>query len=152
MKKLIVLFIMLFAAPAFGWNLFFVAQQETLSDGLTTGYKLGPTNYELPVAQVLNVKTVGTTHMFMYHTQDDSIANVVKDWSEFRGFGYIDMVMRVAQGLSNGTLSEIEYVTGAHWYTGGSWHFGTVKDWKAAGSPVQVWFGKYIDIFGMEIE
>ena len=75
----------------------------------------------------------------------------LKDWDEFRGFGYVDMVMRLAQGLSSGTLNELEYMTGAHWYDGGEWHFGDVKDWKAAGSPSSVYFTRLRDIMGVDL-
>jgi len=151
----IILGIILIATPAFAWNLFFIAQQEVIGqqEGQDVyGYKLGPEDTIVQLNQVVNIKTVDANHMILYITKNNSIANECKDWTEFRGFGYTDMVMRVAQGLSNGTLNEIEYITGAHWYTGGEWHFGSVKDWKTAGSPATVWFGKLRDIYGVGIE
>ncbi|MDA3834500.1 MAG: hypothetical protein PF495_14030, partial [Spirochaetales bacterium] len=52
-------------------------------------------------------------------------------------------------GYKLGPSDEIEYLTGAHWYSGGEWHFGNVKDWKAAGSPDAVWFGQLREIMGV---
>jgi len=157
MKRLIILLSVVFLFPisANAWNLFFIAQQEVIGqvEGQDVyGYKLGPADTIVQLNQVVNIKTVGNTHMILYITKNNSIANQCKDWAEFRGFGYTDMIMRVAQGLSNGTLNEIEYITGAHWYAGGEWHFGNIKDWKAAGSPTSVWFGKLRDIYDVRIE
>jgi len=135
------------------WKLFFKAQQEVIdAEEGTLGYKLGPNDYVVQLNEVVDILTVGNIHCIMYSTNDSSIANLVKDWDEFMGFGYIDMVMRIAQGLSKVTLDEIEYLSGAHWYSGGEWHFGNIKDWKAAGSPTSVWFGKYRDIMGMDLQ
>ena len=157
MKKILLslVLVLCFALPASAWNLFFLAEQEVIgqSEGQDVyGYKLGPEDVVVALDQVVDLKAVGATHMFMYITKNNSFVNKVKDWDEFRGFGYIDMVMRVAQGLSNGTLGELEYITGAHWVDGSEWHFGSIKDWKAAGSPSTVWFGKYRDIFGVNVE
>jgi len=143
------------STPAFAWNLFFIAQQEVVGQANGEdiyGYKLGPDDLIVLPAQVTELQNVGATYLFLYITNSNALANQVKDWSEFRGFGYTDMVMRIAQGLSNGTLNEIEYVTGARWFVGGEWHFGNVKDWKAAGSPAQVVFGRYRGIYGVDIE
>lgn len=140
--------------PASAWNLMFIAQQEVIGqvDGEDVyGYKLGPEDQIVQTHQVVDLKTVGANHLFLYITDSNALANVVKDWSEFRGFGYVDAVMRIAQGLSNGTLNEIEYMTGAKWYTGGEWHFGNVKDWKDAGSPAQVYFTRLRDVLGVDI-
>jgi len=137
------------------WTIFLKAKQEVIGqqDGEDVmGYKLGPTNYIVQLHQVVNILTVGSYHCILHMTDSSSIANLVKDWPEFMGFGYTDMVMRIAQGLSQVTLSDIEYLTGAHWFTGGEWHFGNVKDWKAAGSPTTVWFGKYRDVMGLSLE
>jgi len=134
------------------WKLFFKSQQEVIDGEGTLGYKLGPDDYIVQVEQVMDILTVGSYHCILYVTDNTAIANLCKDWDEFMGFGYIDMVMRVAQGLSNVTLNDIEYLTGAHWYTGGEWHFGSIKDWKTAGSPTTVWFSKFRDIMGVDLQ
>ena len=151
----IVLGLLLIASPAFAWNLFFIAEQEVIgqSEGVDVyGYRLGPDDTVVQLRQVVDYYQVGNTHLFLYTGASDSIANLCKDWSEFRGFGQIDMVMRLAQGLSNGTLNELEYITGAHWYAGGEWHFGNVKDWKTAGSPTAVYFTRFRDIMGLDLQ
>jgi len=136
------------------WKLFFKAKQEVIDqvDGDDAmGYKLGPNDHIVQISQVVDILQVASYHCILYVTDNTSIANQVKDWDEFMGFGYIDMVMRVAQGLSDIPLSDIEYLTGAHWYSGGEWHFGNVKNWKAAGSPEAVWFGKLRDVMGIDL-
>ncbi len=134
------------------WKLFFKCKQEAIDGEGTLGYKLGPDDHIVQTHQVVDILQVASYHCILYVTDNTAIANQVKDWDEFMGFSYIDMVMRIAQGLSNVTLSDIEYLTGAHWYSGGEWHFGNVKDWKAAGSPTTVWFGKFRDIMGIDLE
>jgi len=137
------------------WKLFFKAEQEIIGqvDGVDVmGYKLGPDDHIVQTDQVTDILQVSSYHCILYITDSDSIANLCKDWNEFMGFGYTDMVMRVAQGLSNLTLSDIEYLTGAHWYSDGEWHFGNVKDWKAAGSPEAVWFGRIRDFMGIDLQ
>jgi len=138
------------------WILFFIAEREVLGqdeeENDIMGYKLGPDDHEVLPNQVIELKNVGSTYLFKYITKNDSVANQVKDWPEFRGFGYTDCVMRIALGLSNGTLAEIKHMTGAHWFTGGEWHFGSAKDWEDAGSPDQVWFGHLRGILGVEVQ
>ena len=134
------------------WKLFFKCEQETIDGEGTLGYKLGPENTIVQIHQVIDILTVSTYHCILYITDNTTLAAKVKDFPEFMGFSYIDMVMRIAQGLSNVTLSDVEYLTGAHWYSGGEWHFGNIKDWKAAGSPDAVWFGKFREILGANLE
>jgi len=152
MKKLfcslLILTVLFSASQAFAakkWSLFLKAQQEVIGqvEGEDVmGYKLGPNDLIVQTSQVVDVLQVSSYHLILYITDNQSLVAKVKDWGEFFGFGYIDSIMRVAQGLSNVTLSDIEYITGAHWYAGGEWHFGNVKNWKAAGSPTTVWFGR----------
>jgi len=153
------LLVVLIASPASAkkWTCFFVDQEEDIDPGPDTvlGFILdpgGPNETAIPTSNVVIVKTVGANSMFIYTTQNLSIANKAYQMAEFRGFGYVDMVMRIAQGLGSGTLNEIEYITGAHWYTGGEWHFGNIKDWDSAGNPEPVWFGRYRGILGVEIQ
>ena len=138
------------------WALFFKAQQEPIGqdeeENDIMGYKLGPDDHIVQTSQVVDILTVGNYHCILYVTENTAIVNRVKDWPEFLGFGYTDIVMRLAQGLSNATLSDIEYLTGAHWFKDGEWHFGNVKNWKAAGSPDGVWFGKLRDVMGMDLQ
>ena len=138
------------------FNLFFKAQQEVIGQDEESndimGYKLGPADLIVHVEQVVNLLTVGSWHLIVYLDAGETLANQVKDWPEFAGFGYIDMVMRVAVGLSNLNISDIKYITGAHWYSSGEWRFGSVKDWEDAGSPPIVWFGKYRDFLGVDIQ
>ncbi|GAG60760.1 unnamed protein product, partial [marine sediment metagenome] len=85
-------------------------------------------------------------------TGSNTLAAEAYNFSEFRGFGYADMIWRVALGIGNGTALEMKYVAGAHWFTGGEWYFGNIHDWEDAGSPEPVWFGRYRGIFGVDIE
>jgi len=167
MKKvllsLMVIAIVLSASQVFAakkWKLFFKAKQEVIDqvEGKDVlGYKLGPNNYVVQISKVVNILTVGPYHCILYITDSTAIANKVKDWDEFMGFGYIDMVMRVAQGLSDIPLSDIEYLTGAHWFSEGEWHFGNVKNWKADIDPATnlpyttVYFGRLRDIMGVDL-
>ena len=154
MKRLFLLFVTLFLlslnTSTLGWNLFFIDQLEDIGDG-EMGFVLG--EYKLTQSQVVTVKTVGANHMFIYVTENSGLVVVAYTLPEFRGFGYADMIWRIAVGLSNaGTLAEMKYVGGAHWYTGGEWHFGSIHEWETAGSLEPVWFGRYRGIFGVDIE
>ena len=156
---LTILIFFLFAAPVFAWNLFFIDQVENIAppgepEGL--GFVLG--GHKIAASRVVIVKTVGASSMFIYTTKDTALAVKAYGLPEFRGFGYVDMVTRIAEGLSNaGTWNEIKYITGAHWGVpptteAGHWMFSSVKEWQDAGSPEPVWFGRYRDILGINIE
>lgn len=154
MKKLFllatILIFLLVSAPVFAWNLFFIDQLEDIGGG-EMGFVLG--EHKVSQSSVVIVKTVGATSMFIYSTKDNALAAEAYNLPEFRGFGYIDMVTRIAEELSNaGTWNEIKYITGAHWWNGGKWQFGNIHEWETAGSPEPVWFGKYRDILGLDIE
>lgn len=148
------------ATPAFAWNLFFIDQLENIADPgdpEVMGFVLG--EHKVHPSQVVIVKTVGASSMFIYTTKSNVLASEAYSMSEFRGFGYIDMVTRIAEGLSNaGTWAEIKYITGAHWWVpasggeSGYWMFSNVKEWQDAGNPEPVWFGRYRDILGINIE
>jgi len=158
MKKLFLLFVTLFLlslnTSALGWNLFFIDQLEDISepgDPEEMGFVLG--EHKLSQSDVVIVKNVGANYMFIHCTKNSGLAAEAYNLPEFRGFGYIDMVTRIAEGLSNaGTWNEIKYITGAHWYSDDEWHFGDIHEWETAGSPEPVWFGKYRDILGVNIE
>jgi len=164
MKKLFILFTILstlfFASSALAWNLFFIDQMENIAepgDPEVMGFVLG--TKKVAVSSVVIVKTVGLNSMFIYTTKNNALAVEAYSLPEFRGFGYVDMVTRIAQGLSNaGTWNEIKYITAAHWWVPaagsepGHWHFGDIHEWETAGSPEPVWFGRYRDIFGVTIE
>jgi len=157
MKKLLITLglVLLLATPASAWNLFFIAQLEVVGqqEGEDIyGYKLGPDDTIVLQKNVWLIKTVGANHCFVYITDNNALALAVKDWDEFRGFGYVDAAWRVALGLSNGTLNELKYQTGAHWYTGGEWHDGTIIEWQNAGSPAIVYFTKLRGLFNLELE
>lgn len=132
------------------WNLFFIAQEQDLGEG-EMGFVLGTHN--VPTSSVVVVQTVGALSMFIYVTNNNDLALEAYALPEFRGFGYTDMIWRIASGLSNaGTANEMKYVTGAHWVVGGEWFFGNIHDWEAAGSPEPMWFGRYRGIMGVDIE
>lgn len=163
MKRLFTLFtilsVLFFASSVLAWNLFFIDQMENISEAgedEVLGFVFG--GYKIPASSVVIVKTVGATSMFIYSTKDTTLAAEAYNLPEFRGFGYIDMVTRIAEGLSNaGTWNEIKYITGAHWWVpptteAGYWMFASVKEWQDAGSPEPVWFGRYRDILGINIE
>ena len=140
----------LLVAPVFAWNLFFIDQLEDIGEG-EMGFVLG--EYKLSQSDVVIIKNVGVNYMFIYCTGNSDLAAEAYNLPEFRGFGYIDMVTRIAEGLSNaGTWNEIKYITGAHWYIGGEWYFGNIHEWETAGSPEPVWFGRYRGIFAVDIE
>jgi len=167
MKKLfcslLILTLLFSASQVFAakkWSLFLKAQQEVIGqvEGKDVmGYKLGPNDLIVQTSQVVDVLQVANYHLILYITDNTALAAKVKDWDEFFGFGYIDAIMRVAQGLSNVTLSDIEYITGSHWYSGGEWHFGNVKAWKADIDPATnlpyttVYFGRLRDIMGVDL-
>ena len=163
MKKLFllltILILFLFAAPVLAWNLFFIDQMENIAppgEDEVLGFVLG--EHKIAASRVVIVKTVGASSMFIYTTKDNSLAVEAYCLPEFRGFGYVDMVTRIAEGLSNaGTWNEIKYITGAHWWVPpstepGHWMFASVKEWQDAGSPEPVWFGRYRDILSINIE
>lgn len=156
---LILLAVMLVASPVWArkWTCFFIDQEETIGTPPDDyqGFIVdpgGPNETIIRKDAVVIVKTVGANSMFIYTTQNPAIANKAYQVPEFRGFGYVDMVMRIAQGLGSGTLNEIEYITGAHWWDGTAWNFGNIKDWDDAGNPEPVWFGRYKGILGVEIQ
>ncbi len=135
------------------WNLFFIAQPENIGtvEEPVEGYVLG--THKVPKDHVVVVKTVGNNDMFIYITGNNTLALEAYALPEFRGFGYTDMIWRIACGLSNaGSQNEMKYVTGAHWRDGGEWHVGNIHDWEAAGSPEPMWFGRYRGILGVDIE
>lgn len=161
MKKFLLILIFLFiASPAFAWNLFFIDQAENIAlqdEDEVMGFVLG--THKVPKTSVVIIKTVGANSMFIYTTKSNSLALEAYSLPEFRGFGYIDMVTRIAKGLDNaGIWNEIKYITGAHWWVPASgedpgyWAFGNVKDWETVGSPEPVWFGKYRDIMGIDLQ
>ena len=140
------------------WNLFFIAPITnigTVAEPID-GFELG--DYKVAKSSVVVIKTVGTMSMFIYTTKDSSLAKVAMDIPEFRGFGYIDMIWRIALGISGGTINEMKHVTGAKWWipaSGGEpgyWMFGCVHDWEDAGSPEPSYRCKYRDIMGVDIQ
>ena len=161
MRKLFVLFtigiILLFASPVLAWNLFFIDQLENIAPGgdpEELGFVLG--FHKVSQSRVVIVKKVGANYMFIYPSVSSGLAQEAYSLPEFRGFGYTDMIWRIATGLSNaGTLVEMKYITGAHWWAAGpegGWHFGNIHEWEGAGSPEPVWFGRYRGILGVDIE
>ena len=162
MKKLMLILTMalcLCATPALAWNLFFIDQLENIAnpgEDEVMGFWLGW--HRVHPSQVVIIKTVGNNHMFIYTTKNNALAQEAYNLPEFRGFGYVDMVTRIAEGLDNaGTWNEIKYITGAHWWIPpageepGYWVFGNVKEWTDAGKPEPVWFSRYRDILGINL-
>ena len=157
---LTILMLFLFATPVLAWNIFFIDQVENIAEvgeDEVLGFVLG--ERKIPASSVVIVKTVGASSMFIYTTKSSALAVEAYNLPEFRGFGYVDMVTRITEGLSNaGTWNEIKYITGAHWWVPaaggepGYWMFSNVKEWQDAGSPEPVWFGRYRDILGINIE
>ena len=138
-------------------NLFFLAQLENIADpeeDEVMGFVLG--EHKISKDSVVIIQTVGEISMFIYTTKNNNLALEAYSLPKFRGLGYIDMIWRIALGLSNaGTLNEMKYITGAHWWVPGEeggWMFGNIHEWEAAGSIEPVWFGKYRDILGVNIE
>ncbi len=162
MKKLslgLILVLLFFATPAFAWNLFFVDQLENIAetgDPEVMGFVLG--THKVHQSSVVIVKTVGANSMFIYITKSNALAQEANTIAEFRGYGYIDMIWRVALGIGNGTINEMKYITGAKWWTppvgeeSGYWSFGCVHDWEDAGSPEPAYRCKYRDIFGVDLQ
>lgn len=162
MKKILLtltLAFLLIASPAFAWNLFFIDQLENIADpgeDEIMGFVLG--SHKVPKASVVIFKTVGASSMFIYITKSNALAQAANGISEFRGYGYIDMIWRVALGIGNGTINEMKHITGAKWWNSpvgndpGYWSFGCVHDWEAAGSPEPSYRCKYRDIFGIDLQ
>lgn len=137
-------------------KIFFKAEQkiigQTIDNVNILGYKLGIEEHIIKSDQVINLQINELNHSVLYLTDSKTVIAKAKDWNEFLGYGYIDMSMRVSQGLSKSTLKDIEAVTGAHWTIDGEEYFGNVLDWKAAGSPKDVWFGRFRDIMGVDLQ
>jgi len=161
MRKLFTLFILgvifLLATPVLAWNLFFIDQMENIAppgEDEVMGFVLG--EHKISQSRVVIIKTVGASSMFIYTTKSKALAQEAYGLPEFRGFGYVDMVTRIAENLSNaGTWNEIKYITGAHWWVpgeSGHWMFGSVKEWIDGGRLEPVWFGRYRDILGSNLE
>lgn len=138
------------------WKVAFIAQKETLSDGETEGFKLGPSDYELPLSQVFPLTNQGNTYFFMVFNANKNQALITYNWNEFRGIGesitdcYKDTIARVAAGIGNGTLNEVKYMIRANYKVGGEWTSGNIHDFETAGSPEPVYFTNLIDMFGVE--
>lgn len=162
MKRLFTLSTLLciffFATSALAWNLFFVDQLENIAppgEDEVMGFVLG--EHKVSQSSVVIIKNVGVNYMFIYVTGSNALAQEAYAFPEFRGFGYTDMIWRIATGLANaGTQTEMKYITGAHWWVAAGedsgWHFGNIHEWQAAGSLEPVWFGRYRGIFGLDIE
>ena len=161
MKKLVIILglVLLIATPASAWNLFFIAQQEVIGQDAEGqdiyGYKLGPTDTIVRLNKTWPIKNVGNTYFFMIVVKNSALASeiITTPWTEFRAIGqgsnpYMDFAMRIALGLSGGTLNELKYIVGVEWYSGGEWHHGDVHEWEAAGSPSNVMFGPVRGILG----
>ena len=160
MKKFILtLALLLIATPAFAWNLFFIDQMENIAapgEDEVMGFVLG--DYKVHKSSVVIIKTVGAISMFIYTTKNNALAQAANSIPEFRGYGYIDMIWRVALGIGNGTINEMKHITGAKWWVPaagedpGHWAFGCVHDWEAAGSPEPSYRCKYRDILGINLD
>lgn len=157
MKKLFLLLsiiiLLTFTVPANAWNLFFIDQMENIAepgDPEVMGFVLG--TKKVAVSSVVIVKTVGVNSMFIYITKSNALAAEAYNLPEFRGFGYVDMVTRIALEVDNaGNWNEIKYVTAAHWWDGSKWKSGDIHEWETAGSLEPVWFGRYRDICKVDI-
>ena len=138
------------------WNLFFIAPLINIGtvEEPQEGFELG--DHKVDKSEVVIIQTVGALSMFIYMTSNNALALEAYTIPEFRGFGYTDMIWRIACGLGNaGTQNEMKYITGAHWFIAGEdggWVFGNIKEWEDAGSPEPMWFGKYRDIMGVDIQ
>jgi len=164
MKRLcsiIIFFFMLFLAiPASALNLMFLAQQETLTDGETVGYKLGPSDYEIPATQCLTIKTQGTYHLFVYNIQDINVSQIetAMSWDEFQaqGKGVNVMFDAVIRGLlGSGVLTSAQtktHLIDAQWKDGVEYPKGTMTEWEAAGSLEPVKFWPSIGFYGTILE
>lgn len=138
------------------WKVAFIADRETLTDGETQGYKLGPSDYELTASEVFPIANVGNTYFFMYFPASKTEALIAYDWDEFRGVGqtvrdcYLDVLARVATGIGNGTLNEVKRMIRSHYRVGGEWTSGDIAEFESAGSPEPCYFTNMIDLFGVE--
>ena len=82
MKKLIItIAILLFATPAFGWNLFFIDQLEDIGEG-EMGFVLG--TYNVSQSQVVIIGNVGLNYLFIYVTNNNTLANEAYSFPEYR--------------------------------------------------------------------
>ena len=161
MKKILFITVLLclFASTSYArdFYLFFVDQEETIGSG-EDAYQAfvvdqgGENETIIPKSKVTVIKTVGATSMFIYKATSLAQANLAISMPEYRGMNYTDVRVRVEKGLGDGTFNELDYITGAHWYVDGEWHFGNVKDWETAGSPSKVIFGSYRKILGVEFD
>ena len=140
-------------AEARDWTLYFVDQLETIGTGEDAyeAYVLG--SYNVRPAQVVKLISVTGTDLFIYTTKKASIAADAYTIPEFVGFGYTDIITRLTLGLGNaGTINQVKYMIGAHWFSGGEWYFGNIHQWETAGSSEPVWFGRYRGILGVDTQ
>ena len=154
MLSLLVLVMVFSASQAFAdkWQIYFKVQEEVIGqvDGVDImGYKIGPNDIILQLHQVTNIITVGNYHCVLYLTDSTALASKARAMPEFMGFGYTDMVWRIVFTMSDMNVSDIKHITGAHFFVDGEWHFGSIVDWEAAGSPPDVYFGPLRKILGI---
>ena len=162
MKKLILtmLLVLCMAVPVSALNLMFLAQQETLTDGETVGYKLGPSDYEIPATQCLTIKTQGTYHLFVYNIQDINVSQIetAMSWDEFQaqGKGVNVMFDAIVRGMSSlGVLTPAQtktHLLEAQWKDGDEYPKGSMTDWETGGSLEPVRFWPSMGFFGSILE
>ncbi len=142
------------------FTLFFIAQKTSWPDGeggTIEGFELGPSDQKVPLAAVVVLKHVANTYLFSAVVGPALASEIVTTpWDEFRATGhqmnaYVDFAMRIALGLSGGTLAELKYMIGARWFVGGEWYSGDVHAWETAGSPADVMFGPGRQILGQQL-
>lgn len=88
---------------------------------------------------VIRFRTSNPQHLVMAHTM-----------SEFLGTGYVDMLARVAYGISNFNAAQISRLLYAQWQIGDGWISGPLSAWIAAGKPLPVRITRGVLILGRE--
>lgn len=140
------------------WKVAFIAQKETWVDGESEveGFKLGPSDYKIPLSQAFVVANHLNTYFFMVFNADLNEALIAYNWDEFRGAGqkisdcYKDVLARVILGIGHGTINEVKYMIRAHYSVGGNLVSSNIHDFETAGSPEPCYFTNLIDLFGVE--
>ena len=161
MKKLIltILLVLCMAVPASALNLMFLAQQEVITDDVI-GYKLGPSDYEIPSTQCLTIKTQGIYHLFVYNIQDINVSQIetAMSWDEFQAQGkgvnvMFDAVIRGLLGSGVLTLAQTKtHLIEAQWKDGAEYSKGSTTDWETGGNLEPVRFWPSMGFFGSILE
>ncbi len=124
-----------------------------------TAYVLGTGENEVTVYQdnprleVLFADFQGSgKDLIRFTTANPAHLEMADTMAEFLGTGYIDMLARVAHGISNFNLTQISMLFRAQWKVGDDWISGSAKQWIDAGKPTPVRFTRGVLILGKQGE